>query len=125
MSQDRDFHPNAVPNADKATIPEGKVGKYLLDPLHKEGRHKARLFKGVLGFEQQDSSELERLILSELPFHAATRASEGKWGLKYEVTMPITGPNGETANVLSVWIIRKETELPSLITARIVRERRR
>jgi hypothetical protein len=121
----RNSHPDALPNAETAKIPTGKFTKYLLDPLHLEGRHKARVFKSVLGFEQSDSAELENAILSELPYHPAVLASEGQWGTKYEVIIPITGVNGATAQVLTVWILRKQVPSPQFVTARVLRERRR
>jgi hypothetical protein len=72
----RNSHPDALPNALEAIIPEGKVAKYLLEPLHRIGRHKARVFKSVLGFEQQNANELVKAILSELPYYPATLASK-------------------------------------------------
>lgn len=97
---------------------------YLLDPLHKIGQHKARVFKSALGFQQSNAEELEKAILTELPYHPAILVSEGQWGTKYEVRLPITGISGVTVEVLTIWIIRKGTDFPTFVTARVVRERR-
>ncbi len=38
-----------LPNPDKATIPSGKLEGYALNQEHSEGRHKAVVFRAVLG----------------------------------------------------------------------------
>ena len=34
-----------LPNGAKATIPEGKLEDYCLNPFHPDGKHKAKVFK--------------------------------------------------------------------------------
>jgi len=38
-----------LPNGEQAIIDEEKILNYLLDPLHREGRHHAELFRRLLG----------------------------------------------------------------------------
>ncbi|MBW4596036.1 MAG: hypothetical protein KME46_24830 [Brasilonema angustatum HA4187-MV1] len=38
-----------LPNPEQAVIDRQKLSGYCLNPEHPEGRHKARLFKSVLG----------------------------------------------------------------------------
>jgi len=118
--QSRNPHPNAIPNFQKAEIPRQKLVNYLLDPLHKEGRHKARVFKSALAFDQSSWEELAQAIIAELPYFPATVGSEGEWGKKYEVVLPITGKNDRNVEVLTVWIIRLETDFPKFVTALVV-----
>lgn len=125
MDNPRRPHSEALPNFREAQIPPEKLVAYLLDPLHKEGQHKARVFKSALGFQQSNANELEKAILAELPYHAALLVSEGQWGAKYQVGLPITGPTGVSVEVLTIWIIRKNTDFPKFVTARVIRERRR
>jgi hypothetical protein len=46
---------------------------------------------------------LKQAILDALPHHAAPLTSETTFGKKYEALLPITGSNGRTVNVLTVW----------------------
>jgi filamentous hemagglutinin len=117
----RDVHPNALPNYQKAVIPRSKLEDYALNPAYKEGQHKARLFKSILGFERADWQELEKIILNELPYNEALLVGEGQWGRKYLVALPIAGPNGNTATVETIWIIRPETDHPSFVTPRTIK----
>ncbi|HXG64376.1 MAG TPA: hypothetical protein VNO70_04665 [Blastocatellia bacterium] len=112
----RSAHPNALPNYQNAVIPSEKLEKYALSPDHPVGKHKAVVFKSALGFDQSNWQLLEKSILDELPYHDAGSGETGPWGIKYNVVLPITGPNGRTAEVLTVWIIRPGTDYPSLVT---------
>lgn len=103
-----------------AEIPRRKIEGYLLDPFHKEGRNKARVFRSALGYEQRDWDHLAKAIAAELPYWPAVIGSSGEWGEKYEVTLPITGKNNRTVEVLTVWIVRPQVDYPSLVTALVV-----
>lgn len=117
-------HPNALTNFQMAEIPRQKLVNYLLDPLHKEGRHKARVFKAALDFDQSNWEQLAQAIRAELPYYPAVAGSEGTWGKKYQVILPVTGMNGYAVDVLTVWIVRLETHFPTFVTALVVGERK-
>jgi hypothetical protein len=123
MSGARSVHPNALPNYQKAVIPRSKLEDYALNPASNDGRHKARLFKSILGFERVDWQKLEKAILDELPYYEALVSGEGKYGKKYLVSLTITGLNGKVGIIETVWIIRPETDFPSFVTPRTIRER--
>jgi len=53
---------NLLPNWENARIPSGKLENYCLNPFHPKGKDKARVFKSVLGFGQDDAERLELLI---------------------------------------------------------------
>src|SRR2546423_15635722 len=120
--QSRSVHPNALPNYQKAVIPRSKLEDYALNPAHKVGRHKARLFKSILGFEKADWQKLEKIILDELPYHEAVLSRKDKWGKFYSVSMPIVGLNGNTAIVQTIWQIETGTNHPSFVTPRAIKE---
>lgn len=117
------IHPQALPGYDRAEIRREKLEGYALNPEHDKGRHKALVFKSVLGFDQPDWELLKERILGLLPYYEAVLQSEGQWGRRYKVILPITGPNGRTASVETAWIIRPETDFPSLITALVAKKR--
>lgn len=120
----RSIHPNALPSYEKAVIPRSKLEDYALNPAHTDGRHKARLFKSILGFEKADWQKLEKIILDELPYHEAVFSLEDKWGKFYSVSLPIVGLNGNTAIVQTIWIIKKGKDYPSFVTPREIKELR-
>jgi hypothetical protein len=120
--ESRSAHPNALPNYQKAVIPRSKLEEYALDPTHKDGRHKARLFKSILGFEKADWQKLEKIILDELPYYEAVFSREDEWGKFYSVSLRIVGLNGNTASVQTIWLIATGTDYPSFVTLREIKE---
>jgi hypothetical protein len=123
MPEPRIPHPQALPNYRNASIPRSKLEDYALNPASTDGRHKARLFKSILGFERFDWETLAKTILDELPYHQALPAGEGRWGKKYLVILTILGLNGNTGIVETIWIVRPETDYPTFVTPRVIRER--
>lgn len=121
---ERTPHPQALPNYQNAVIPRSKIEDYALNPAHTDGRHKARLFKSVLGFERRDWQALSDALLAELPFNEGIFSREDGWGKYYLVSLVIKGPNGNTARVTTVWIIKHGTDYPSFVTPRHVKEGR-
>ena len=124
MAEARIPHPKALPNYQNAVIPRSKIEDYALNPAHTDGQHKARLFRSILGFERRDWKLLSDAILDRLPFHEAIFNREDGWGKYYLVSLPIEGPNGNTALVTTVWIIRLGTDHPSFVTPRDIKEAR-
>jgi hypothetical protein len=125
MAEDsRSIHPNALVNYQGAVIPREKLEKYVLDPTHEVGKHKALVFQSVLGFDQSNWEILKQRILDELPYHEAVPSGEGLWGKKFVARLPITGVNGHTAEVETVWIIRPRTDYPGLVTALVLKRKR-
>ena len=122
MAEMRAVHPNALPNYKMAVIPRSKLLDYALNPASTDGRHKARLFKSILGYERSDWEALAKAILDALPYHEAWPAGEGPWGKKYLVALTIVGLNGKTGIVETIWIVRAETNYPSFVTPRLIRE---
>ncbi len=52
-----------LPNRHLAIVDLRKLTKYCLNPLHEEGRHKARVFMSALGVGQMDAVWLHDRIL--------------------------------------------------------------
>ena len=81
------------------------------------GRHKAIVFESALGFEQSDWQMLRDSIIAELPYHEAIEGKTDQYCTRYNVTMPITGPNGRTVDVMTAWKIEAGEDYPSFVTA--------
>jgi hypothetical protein len=118
MSQGgRSANSRALPNYQRAVIPRIKVEGYVLDPTHPVGKHKGIVFKSALGFEQSDWEMLRNSIIAELPYHEAIQGTTDQYCTRYNVTMPITGPNGRTLDVTTAWKIETGKDYPSFVTA--------
>ena len=94
-----------------------KIEGYVLDPAHPDGKHKAIVFKSALGFEQSDWEMLRTSINAELPYNEAIEGKTDKYCTRYNVTMPIMGPNGRTRDVTTAWKIETGEVYPSFLTA--------
>jgi len=98
------MHPQALRNCDQPLIDPRKFTEYALSPTSPQGRHKARVFERALGFNLSNWMQLEQAIRDALCDHPARLARVELVGIKYIVVIPVTGPNGRTADVLTVWI---------------------
>ena len=114
-------HPNALHNWEVALIPDDKLARYALNPEHRRGADKARVFETVLGFTTKDAPELERLLRAELRKHPAVRQGEDKFGLHFRVDVPLRGPKGEGV-VRTVWVYPPGSEQPRLTTLYVKRK---
>jgi len=47
-----------VPNGEQATVDVRKLRDYCMNPLHPEGKHKARLFAAALSMTDGDAEAL-------------------------------------------------------------------
>jgi hypothetical protein len=101
--------------ADEAVIPLEKLRDYILSPTHPDGRGKAA-FLGRLGYHQADWRRLEADLRRQILTREARSAAQSPWGLKYEILGPLTGPNGTTAWVRSIWIVPAGETTPRLVT---------
>lgn len=95
-------------------IPKEKLIGYALNPEHPVGKEKARVFKAALGYTLENYEELQAKILESFREDKMVLKKEGAYGKQYEQIMKITGPNGNTANVLTAWIKETESSEPRL-----------
>ena len=108
-----------LPNGDRADL-GAKIEDYVLNPRHREGRHKARVFESVLGITLANGEVLRQAILSaaENSDDAEPLGNNGH-GEVYILRFPVETPRG-SATVLTVWIIRDGEDFPRLITCYIL-----
>ncbi|HYJ86815.1 MAG TPA: hypothetical protein VEW46_12210 [Pyrinomonadaceae bacterium] len=128
MAEIRIPHERALPNYENAVVPREKLERYCRDPDHlskafgkSSGKDKARVFRAALGLVKEDWELLKSGILQELPYHEAVTGDEDEYGKRYNVNIPITGPNGHTVIVFTSWIIRPKTDYPFFVTALCLR----
>lgn len=98
------IHPEALPNWQNAFIDKNKFENYFLDLRHDVGGAKAKELADVLGLTSKNYRMVANQIHSQLPYYKAIPSYEDKWGKRYVVMMPVTGPNGKSTNLLTFWI---------------------
>lgn len=116
--------PLRLPRAATADVPAAKLRDYALDPGHRIGRHKARMFARLLSIEREDRRFLSDQILDRLPESPVTAIRpKPPYGTEYEVRVSIDGRNGETHSVITGWLVPEEGP-PRLLTAYVEVPRR-
>ncbi len=97
-----------------------KLEDYTLNPRHREGRNKARVFESALGITLANADVLRRALLDAAASsdQVESRGDNG-FGEVYVLRFPLTTTKG-TAIVLSAWIIRYGEDFPRLTTCYIV-----
>lgn len=105
-----------IPNADQATIDPVKLHGYLLSPAHPVGRFKERFF-AALGYTPDNWRRLEADLRAQHLSQEAELGAVSWYGQKYEIRAMMTGPAGRSAEVVSVWIVLANEDIPRFLTA--------
>lgn len=110
--------PERLPQGAGAVVKRDKALRYLLDPGHEDGGAKARRFREALGYRREDFERLRE----DLRLAAASGAVVGcrparLSGLTWTVDLQVTGPNGRTATVRSLWHSLAPGATPRLTSA--------
>ena len=86
-----------------------------LEPRAPLSRRLAR-FLALAGYSSEHATRLELDIRAQILPIPAEPAGENPYGVKFIVRGNLTGPNGRTLRVLSVWMREKATGLTKFIT---------
>ncbi len=111
--------PERLPLADRANVVKrDKTLRYLLNPNHPLGLNKARRFRERLGYERRDAETLRAdlaraVVIGEV---AGCRLAKSG-GLNWVVHVVLTGPNGKSAPVVTVWHALAPGAAPRFVTA--------
>jgi len=92
------------------SIDERKFTEYLLNPSHEKGKHKARIYDSILGFNLSNYRQLIDAIRDGLSKYPITKVQPSEYGLKYTIDMKLTGLTGKTV-VITGWIEMIEGKL--------------
>ena len=107
----------ALANVDKAVFDMAKLTSYSMNAAHPSGKHKARVWKAALGLEKDQAPLIEKQImawLAHLP--AAPQNQADAHGQRFRVTVPVTGMNGKTVDVVTGWIYEKNKRAGTIST---------
>ncbi len=102
-------------------MPREKLERYLLNPAHEVGRHKAQVFGSALGIRQRDWEYLRDQLQTAVVDAAVKSVRETPWGGLYELVLAVNGLNEQTRRVVTVWLVAGE-EPPRLVTAYVADE---
>ncbi|HEX6900200.1 MAG TPA: hypothetical protein VF789_10820 [Thermoanaerobaculia bacterium] len=108
-----------IPYADRAEVSLRKLRDYCLNPLHDEGKHKARVFASVLGITEADAEALRDLLLAAVQTRDAQTGFLDAYGQRYTVDFPVDW-RGNRAVVRSGWILEHGSEIPRFTTCYVL-----
>ena len=112
-----------LPNAENAVVDIAKIRDYCLNPLHAEGKHKARVFLKVLGFDKNDAEQLRQIILKAVLTAEAIEKEPSEYGRRFVADFQVSLSQesmSRTALVRTAWIIRIGEDFPRLATCFIL-----
>src|ERR1700730_13650383 len=96
-----------LPNGDLAVVDIRKIEDYCLSPSHQRGRHKAQVFREVLGLTRADANWLRDGLLMAATSADAVLVTRDAWGEQWRVDVRMTR-QGRSVVVRSNWIIRTD-----------------
>jgi len=96
-----------------------KLRDYSLDPVHKEGRHKARVFAAALGLSRNDADWLRTQLLAAARNADCEPGRKSHYGEHYHLDITLAYGN-KSARIRSVWNVRPNEDFPRLITCYVL-----
>ncbi|HEY3760878.1 MAG TPA: SMI1/KNR4 family protein [Verrucomicrobiae bacterium] len=108
-----------LPKAEQAFVDIAKLRDYSLDIVHKEGKHKARVFAAALGLTRNDADWFREQLLVAAKAHDCRLGKMTDHGQRYILDFTLNR-NQKSAMVRSVWNIRPDEDFPRLITCYVL-----
>ena len=103
-----------IPNAERAVVDIRKLRDYCLNPLHDDGKHKARLFAAV-GIIANDAETLRDVLLQVVKTHEAQLGRRDVYGQRHIVDFSLTWHEKQIM-IRSAWITEHGMDTPRLTT---------
>lgn len=108
-----------LPNGDQANLGT-KLEDYSLNPFHRQGQHKARVFESALGITLANKDVLARALRDAAKnSNDFVSLGDNGFGETYILRLKLTTEKG-SATISSAWIIRHNEDFPRLTTCFIV-----
>jgi hypothetical protein len=108
-----------LPNADRARLGT-KIEDYTLNPHHREGQHKARVFLSALGISLENAEVLRRAVLkAAISSDDVEPRGDNGFGEVFVLRFLMETTVGSAA-VLTAWIVRHGEDFPRLATCYIL-----
>jgi Domain of unknown function (DUF4926) len=78
-----------IPYAENAIVDVRKLSGYCLNFDHDDGKHKARLFRSILGMTADNAEELRKILLEVVKTHDVTLGRSDQFGQRYTLDFAI------------------------------------
>ncbi len=108
-----------LPNSEQAIVDITKLRGYCLNPVHEEGKHKARVFASALGLNLESAEWLQGQLLAMARQKECQTGKKTDHGQRYQIDFTLTH-QGKTAQVRSIWNIRPTEHFPRLVTCYVL-----
>lgn len=105
-----------LPFKEKAYIPKEKLTDYILSETHVGGKSKAKFFRSV-GFNENNTSLLEKSLLNIAITQEVKNISESIHGVKYVIEGKIRTPAKGLVQIRTIWILEPNQKVPRFVTA--------
>jgi hypothetical protein len=108
-----------LPNGESSIVEIEKLRDYCLSTTHPRGRHKARVFQGVLGMTSAHAEELRAALMDAARTGNAAPGVSDQYGTRYIIDFELRRDE-RVANVRSCWIVRSGEIVPRYVTRYIL-----
>ena len=108
-----------LPYGDRAIIEQRKIMDYSLSPDHDDGKHKARLFRELVGLTRDHATLLLDALKEAAMAGEAVSGRLDRYGQRYVIDFEFVEPTGQ-AMIRSAWVIRPGETAPRLVTCYIL-----
>jgi uncharacterized protein DUF6883 len=108
-----------LPHADRAEVSVLKLRDYCLNPLHDEGKNKARVFAAALGMTAMDAEALRHLLLEAARTQDAQVGYRDAYGQRYTIDLTVEW-RGRRAIIRSGWLVEHGSDMPRLVTCYVL-----
>jgi hypothetical protein len=108
--------------ANRVVIDPRKLTHYVLDPNSPRGKHKAVLFRKLLGFTKENYTDLVHQLETKSLQAEATLYSEDEFGKRYTVDVLVEGMEGQQATIRAGWLVPAGTNEAHLVTLYVKKE---
>jgi hypothetical protein len=102
-----------------AVIDQRKLIDYCLSLEHDEGKHKANLFRDLLGLTSADAPRLHVALREAASHGEAMPGVVDHYGQRYVIEFSMAGA-ATNITIRSAWIVRTGEVVPRLVTCYII-----
>ena len=106
-------------NGDQAVVDIAKLRDYCLNPDHRVGRFKARVFAAALGLTAADAPLVATWLVDAARHEDAQTGRKDSYGQRYTVDFSAKH-RGHAARVRSCWIVLTAEDFPRLVTCYVI-----
>ncbi len=108
-----------LPYAERAEVDLRKLREYCLDPLHPEGKHKARVFASALGMTADDAEALRGFLLKAVHTTDVELGYRDRYGQRFTLDVSIEWRERH-AIIRSGWILEHGSNVPRLTSCYVL-----